>query len=201
MNLLDIQRQEPIGKGSSRTVYLVENRVIKVAKGRYKRLMRGLAQNRAEYEIWKYATSEHGVTHLCPIMDITPDDEALVMARAIPISKAGSVPDKIRDDLRLFKRQLRYMYNALHGELRHRLDTERFIRNWSSDPKVQEEMRKTFRSKLWHDILTLVYDYGLVLGDIVRLSSWGYYKGKFVLIDYGLTKTVLKEWYERRVWR
>jgi hypothetical protein len=195
MNLPDISQQKPVGKGSSRTVYLMGNRVAKVARGRYKRLMRGLAQNRAEYEIWKYATSERGVTHLCPIIDITPDDEILVMAKATPISNLKEMPESARENLRVFKRRLRYIYIAMCGKHRHQINTERVI-EYNSNPKTQQEMRKTFKSKLWYDIQTLVYDYGLVLGDIVRPSSWGYYKGRFVLIDYGLTKTVLDEWYK-----
>lgn len=184
-----------LGAGSSRDVYLQDKKtVLKVSGRKGDRLMRGLAQNRTEYETFLYATAEHGVTHLCPVIDITPTDEVVTMARAIPLHRfTKTATPKQQQHCRKFKKRLRMMECILLNA-KSPMDIVK-----SQDDLIMEYGRKEYKSlinsKLFGDVSTLVFNYGLLVGDLVCKKAWGYYKGKFVLVDYGLTKATWNELY------
>ncbi|WP_294351762.1 hypothetical protein [uncultured Clostridium sp.] len=53
---------------------------------------------------------------------------------------------------------------------------------------------KTQFSKLY-EIQKIMIKYNLVLGDLLRKSSWGMLRGRPVIIDYGYTNEVRKKYY------
>lgn len=203
---MQFTKEKQIGKGSSRTVYDNGDKVVKRATGEYKRLMRGCAQNRAEYELYERAQYD-SITCLCPVYDITSDDEELTMAKAIRLTGGWGqplvFPDEHREKLRLFKRQLKDLYAVFHGHRKCEIKgaIRRRRQMYKNNPKRLKEFDSVVKSKLFQDLMILIYEYELMLGDLGRLSSWGFYKGRFVLIDYGATKSVMEEYYDCRFTR
>ncbi len=174
MQISDFKGQRPLGSGTSRVVYAYNDDVAKCAKDD-----KGRAQNLEEYSIYKYAFSHVGI--LCPVRDITPDDRILIMGRALPITKTQEMDESLREKVREHKRKLKLvdqMYDLCRSP------------HWTT------EMQRFCETQFYEDVEHLISNYTLQIGDIIRPSSWGYYKDRFVLIDFGFTAAVLKQYYK-----
>lgn len=51
------------------------------------------------------------------------------------------------------------------------------------------------RNEFKHDLKLLAKTYDLLYNDIMNISSWGIYKGEYVLVDYGCTNRIYDEFY------
>lgn len=52
-----------------------------------------------------------------------------------------------------------------------------------------------YKEEYRRDINKLIKDFDLLQADLLRLSSWGMYMGRFVLVDYGCTNRLFDEFY------
>ena len=128
-----------IGSGSGRNVFDLDNGyVVKVARNR-----KGLAQNKAEYQI---AATNH--SHIfARIVAISDDSIYLIMEKAERVYSIAEI------------------WNYYH------------VKN----------NKELFRINEFQDF---TQKYNLLYPDLKRASSWGFVKGKPVIIDYGFTKEV-----------
>ena len=187
--------KDVIGLGSSRRVYDLRNGyVAKVASGELKRMERGLAQNRAEYTM--YETGQYDdITHLAPCQSLSNDETTLVMRKLIRADDYPSMTQKMRMQSLQLHRRLKFIdeifWGAKKGDIPNRIKALLH----TSKKEKHAEIRAFTRSKLFKDLMVIIFQYELLLGDICRMSSWGYYRGKYVLIDYGGTRTVFNEHY------
>lgn len=69
----------------------------------------------------------------------------------------------------------------------------------------QEIFNKITENEFLQEVVDLCHSMNLVMGDIVRANSWGVVKrdgeNQVVLIDYGITKDDLKNYYNNGVVR
>lgn len=192
-------KERRVGRGSSRTVYDVgDGHVAKVAGGSSIRFERGLAQNRAEYTIYENAVLD-SITHIAPCKSISNTDEVLVMRKLIPANDYKNMTPKMREKSLELARRHKYIDGIFWGARAHEIPdrVEAFI--YKSKKELRPKIRAFARSKLFEDLMILIFQYGLSLGDICRISSWGYYRGKYVLIDYGATQDVLIDYYSQKL--
>lgn len=192
-------KEYTVGKGSSRTVYDIGGgHVAKVAQGASTRFQRGLAQNRAEYTIYENAVLDD-ITHIAPCQSITTTDEVLVMRKLTPANDYKNMTPKMREKSLELARRHKYIDAIFWGAKAHEIPNriEAFI--YKSKKELRPKIRAFVRSKLFRDLMIIIYQYGLSLGDICRISSWGYYRGKYVLIDYGATQDVLIDYYNQKL--
>lgn len=133
-----------LGTGSGRQIYDLGNGyVVKVARNR-----KGIAQNRAEFQIYK----SWGNELFAPVVAASPSLNMIIMERANRLSNLSSV--------------WRYFGVRNNYELKH-------------IPQIHSAIEKN----------------NLVFSDLRRPSSWGTIKGRPVIIDFGLTRLVHKQYY------
>lgn len=179
-NILNMRRNKilsqysQIGKGTSRYVFDLGEYVVKNAVGGMDG--KGSCQNTVEYSTYRYANAL--VDILCPVHDISNDGINLIMAKAVPLNKIKA-DNPLYLDIQRFKKILNKVKWHIHP------------RATLSDLSEEENL-------LRDDILTLIDDFELLRGDLFRLSSWGYWQDKFVLIDYGCSKDCYETYYKRK---
>ena len=170
---------KPIGTGSSRVVYRVdETKVLKLAKNR-----KGIAQNEAEINWYGDAYYDD---ILAQVIDYDYDNSYWTEME---------IAFKVKQDdfLRLWGVKLK--------------DMELYLRNREFENRGRREIYhidKEVKNKLDENdniqhLVSFMYDSDGKAGDITKLNSWGKvqrpYGETLVLIDFGLTDEVYKSYY------
>lgn len=192
----------PIGSGSGRAVFdLGDGAVLKVAKN-----PRGVAQNEIESDGYVQQAYSDLVA---PVLDSDPNHDLwLVMAKArkvdakrfrqlsgiasrwIMVSPLQVVDGK--------QRPATYTKLAAHYRLLHALRSlwaqEHGKKEWSA--LSEEEAAEILSAPLAGRLADLMRDADMPPGDFGRLSTYGELDGRLVLVDYGLSSGVWKEFYE-----
>lgn len=192
---MDITTKMPrLGGGSSRTVYELEDGVVVKYAMSFRRKKVGIAQNIAEYKIFRQAKKELNI--LCPIISASKKRDCLIMPKAIVVN-SKDVPLKLQEKFSKFKEKIKIL-NKLFWRIRNQAefktarDIKRHIRKRHELSKEEETIIK---SKFFSQLCELITKYNLLVGDLVREDSWGYLNNKFVLIDYGCTVDVYNNYY------
>lgn len=182
-----------LGCGSSRSVYaLKKERVVKYTVFGNRRT--GIAQNKAEYRIYKNAKKELNI--LCPIIDISKKRDVIVMQKAIAVD-SEIIPLKLQNKFDNFRRKITMLHKFLWSvkdqtKFKSKRDIKKHIKERHDLSKEEESMLK---SDFFSQICKLIIKYNLLIGDIIRDDSWGYLNNRFVLIDYGCTVDVYDKHY------
>jgi hypothetical protein len=177
---------DKLGAGSSRAVFGADNdTVIKVAKNK-----KGLAQNKVEAEL------SANVGPDAPIAIVKDSDPDNIWIEAERARKAKPTD---------FKNILGFPMETIMKVIRERADdnTGRHRGNnpywYLSDRNLYEQIADT---DFIANVVDIVVDHNLSMGDITRISSWGVVNRngapQLVLVDYGLDDQVLKQYYRRR---
>lgn len=164
------QNLKHLSSGSSRIVYLTPTKtVLKLAKND-----KGIAQNKAESNPKmksKYLNKIHGHGKNYAWIEVDYLDK-------ITPKEFEKMTGLDFDD---FGESIRYGLKKVSG---------------NSDKKKPKNFDKIEKSKIYKEIKDIGSKFGLMPGDLVKISSWGSKDGKPILIDSGLTKDVFEEFYE-----
>ena len=170
---------KPIGRGSSRVVYRVDqDKVLKLARNK-----KGIAQN--EIEINWGGDSYYGDI-IANVLDYDRDNSYWVeMELAMRPKKSD------------FKRLWGVEFQNLDFYLMNKDVENRGKRSmWHIDKEVLEQMDNS--EEVQH-LVSFMYDSDSHSGDLGRISSWGLVKREgtesLVLIDFGLTSSVYESYY------
>tara|TARA_R110000851_G_scaffold251971_1_gene404465 strand:- start:31821 stop:32471 length:651 start_codon:yes stop_codon:yes gene_type:complete len=172
-----------ISSGSSRIVYQIDDeKVLKLAKN-----TKGLAQNEVEIEYGQY----HDLSYIVArTFDHHPKDLWLEMELAEKVSKGRF------ESITGFKWNDYCLAVSKHG---YNVDNRINKYNPDVDPEVQERMWDD--QDFCYEIFNFIGNYGLPVGDLLRLSTYGVVKRdhgeSIVIIDYGLTQEVNTNYYSR----
>lgn len=165
---------QKLASGSARVVYKVDDtKVLKMAKNK-----KGLAQNSVEAQ--GYLQNYDVVAQ---VFETDSDDYWIEMEYARKVSKAD------------FKKITGVSIEELGNYLRYlRFQNSRF--GYHIDTEVKQRMED---SEFVDDLMHFVNDNDMETGDMGRLSTWGKVlragEERIVLIDYGLTNSVYKDYY------
>jgi tRNA A-37 threonylcarbamoyl transferase component Bud32 len=151
-----------VGKGSSRIVYLINNKtVLKLARNE-----KGLTQNQAEVDAFRDPLSKGLVTK---IFDYSPDYRWLISELARPIKNYREFGSILGSDAEDFFYEFKSRMED-HYENENSVDTN----------QVQ--------NPLMGALLDFCIKKDLLPGDIIKPDSWGKTAdGRLVLLDYGFT--------------
>ena len=168
-----------IGAGSSRIVYKIDNeKVLKLAKNN-----KGIAQNEAEYDIFK--TAYYADNLAAEVFDV--DDHYLWIEMELAEKcKPSTFKQLIGVDINTFGMYIRNEYSDYkRGKKLFRLD--------------QEDLEKLENSDFAIDMVNLVLETDIAPADLGRLSSYGIVKRngqpEIVLVDYGATEDIISKFY------
>lgn len=170
---------KPIGRGSSRMVYRVdETKVLKLVKNR-----KGVDQNEAEID-W-YDDSYH--------------DE--ILARVIDFDRVNG----LWVEMELARRVKKSDFKRLWGVDFYDLDTYLLVKEYENKGKISMSYidDETYDELNENDnvmmLVSFMYDSDSVAGDFGKTNSWGLVnrdgEEKLVLIDFGLTNNVYQSYY------
>lgn len=163
-----------LGAGSSRITYQIDDaHVLKLAKNQ-----KGIAQNEAEND--GYSQSMDSVAKI-----YEADDEGLWL-----------VSDKV-DNIRAaeFEQLTGMKFKDFCAALQ---DEDYRHKNGKRAGLVSDELlEEAYENELWHEMLSLIVDLDLIVGDLCRLGSYGKLGNRVVLRDAGFTMTVHKDHYAR----
>jgi len=169
---------QKIASGSSRTVYKIDDeKVLKFAKNE-----KGLEQNLAESEAYK-----QNYDIVARVFDCDPDDYWIEMELAKKVK-----PTRFKELTKLSIDELNHYFL--------------YLRNMNSKFGgfgISDEVKEKVENNDWfNDLQSFIFDYDLPTGDFGRLSSYGEVlrdgKPTIVLIDFGLTKELQKEYHKKR---
>lgn len=65
------------------------------------------------------------------------------------------------------------------------------------DFSIYDLLNWNTRNKFRYDLKALAGTFDLLYVDLLNLSSWGIYNGRYVLVDYGCTNRIYDEFYSR----
>lgn len=170
---------KPIGKGSSRIVYRVdENKVLKLAKNK-----KGIEQNNAETDWFNDSYYED---ILAKVFDFDHMNHLWV---EMELAKRAKKSD--------FKRLWNINFDDLFSYLKNKYHENRGKRSvFDVEDNVKEIMDNSDHVQL---LISFMYDSDSPDGDLSRISSWGLvdrYDGEYlVLIDFGLTGSIYDSYY------
>jgi hypothetical protein len=170
--------------GSSRIVFeLDEQRVIKIAKN-----TKGLAQNSNESMIWNDGLYNEIV---CPILQEDQADEPKwLIVRKASKAKQSDFLTHYNISFKEFVIAVDYLASTV-GQERKGYDLDEAKAIFRRDEVFNDE------EHLLHKIHNLMGNYGLMGGDITKISSWGIVDNELVLIDYGFTESTFKQHYKK----
>ena len=170
------ERLQKLGEGSSRIVYGIDNEtVLKMAKNK-----KGLAQNQVEAD---WGMHQMYSDLLPDLIEADDNDLWLVKQRANRIKKSE------------FERMTGFKFEQFGNALR--LRTEEIMgRNRHAIPEEYEDI---LDDEFVGDVVSLIVDFDLEVGDMAAISNWGKLsdEGDPVLTDVGLNRSVYKEHYGR----
>jgi hypothetical protein len=170
-----------ISSGSSRIVYKIDDeKVLKLAKNR-----KGLAQNETEIEYSQYYDLS-GVLAKVYEYDTGNLWVEMELARKVRVSDFKKITGFTFKEFEM----------AIHN---YGIDTgngRNSIGKMPLDKNIQEKM---WEDEFVYGIFDYIGNYGIPVGDLMRLSTYGIVKGdndeRIVIIDYGLTSDVYTSYY------
>jgi len=174
-----------ISSGSSRIVYKIDDtKVLKLAKN-----TKGLAQNELEIDFSRYADLSDIVAQ---VFDYAEDNTWLEMELAYKLNPA--IFKKITgfkwDDFTNVMNKHYYVVNPREAKF--------FRPNYEVDKEVEEKM---WEDEFIYQMLSLMGNYDVPVGDLIKISSYGVVKRNgadaIVLIDYGINQEIYKMYYKR----
>ena len=169
------QHLNRINSGSGRIIYQIDDeKVLKLAKNQ-----KGIAQNGVEAE--GYIQNYDIVSK---VFDTDDNDTFVEMELARKVT-----PTIFRNVVGFdFKYVYPYLFNLLKAGRRYP--------EMSIPPEITEQLND---DEWMIELANLVGDYGMELGDVARLNSYGLVKrdgqDAVVLVDFGLTNSVYEEYY------
>jgi len=168
-----------LGGGSARVVFAVDpNTVVKIANNK-----KGQAQNEIEVDV-----SHIGYNVIAEVKDYDADNYLYIeMERAKKLKKSD------------WERLTGHKFDGWMATLNNYMIDRTGQRGWKMPvPDNYEEIEE---SELFSDVVTMMADFGMPSGDIMRISSWGAVNRNGrevpVLVDYGLTQDVFNQFYRR----
>lgn len=171
-----------ISSGSSRIVYMIDNeKVLKLAKNQ-----KGLAQNEVEIQ---YGNESYLENIVAKLYDYDENNLWLEMQLAKKLTKSNF--EKITgfkfDDFA----------SAVHNYGVDSGNAGRHASKFNIDQNVVDEM---WENEFVYGIFDFIGNYGVPVGDLTRLSSYGVVSengvDRVVIIDYGLTHDVYQSFYD-----
>lgn len=160
--------------GSSRIVYLLPNgnQVLKLAKNQ-----KGIAQNSTESD----AMLQTVVTN--KMLQSDPNDLWLITSLATKMTKNKFLQlTKLNFDQ--YSQALQYWNNQFKN-LKHHI----------IEPINYEEIINT---DFFSEVIDLIGNYNLTIGDLTRINSYGEVNGQAVIIDFGCTDEIHQQFYRRK---
>jgi hypothetical protein len=153
--------------GSSRTVYVLSSKWVLKIAMNDK----GLAQNIAEKSLYNNAVMRPFIT---AIKDSDPDNRWLIAELVRPLKNYGEFEKLSGVEYRIF---------------------EKILESYD-EPDLSELSGKQLE---WMDgVLKMIHHADVAVGDLFDLNHWGKTNdGRMVLLDYGLTRDVLRKHYRR----
>lgn len=185
-----IERSKKIGAGSSRVAFQVEYEgrptILKIAKNK-----KGLAQNEKE--------GDYGLYQMYPDITVPMIDRDENDGNHPPMWLHVEKAEKLTEVK--FKAITGFSFkdfgNMLMAEesrrVGGRLGPDAWIAGISPDEKTKIE-----NSELYYDVTSLMGNFDILAGDLVRLANWGIYAGHPVIIDLGFSSEVEKQFYSRK---
>jgi len=171
---------KPLGQGSSRIVYKVDDtKVLKLARNK-----KGLAQNSAETD-WH----QFNIPILAKIFDFDDNDlwVEMELARKAKLSDFKKI---LNVNFKLLMSYLTYKENLIKRG-------KKLAELYSYIP--QEQIDYLDEIEEISDLVEFMVDSNSPVGDLSKLNSWGVVKRdgqeKLVLVDYGLTEETYKCYY------
>ena len=173
-----VERAQKMGTGSSRVAFVIEYEgrptILKIAKNK-----KGLAQNNFESQMFEdYYVKSLNIT--IPMIDY---DEEHDQPLWIHTEKAEKMkPNQFKKFFGLSHFDLQYFLEHMIGK--------------KSYPSMDEKFQQLYEDNEYlQNLVELVGNYDLPIGDFTRLANWGVYKNRPVIIDLGLSSDVLKQYY------
>lgn len=161
-----------LASGSSRVVFEYDNDyVLKVAKNE-----KGIAQNKLEND--GFIQQSDCVTK---IIKEGNDNSWLLVQRAKKITP------------KMFEGLTGINFKLFGNYIDARVNFKKYYIAQMS----KEELDKLSDNEFVNDVLDIMVNFDMPIGDIARISSWGEVGGKAVLTDYGLSKDIYNEYYKR----
>lgn len=168
-----------LGGGSARVVFAVDpDTVVKIANNK-----KGQAQNEVEVDV-----SNIGYNNIAEVKDYDSDNYLYIeMERAKKLKKSD------------WKRLTGWKFEDWMATLNNYMIDRAGRRGWKMPvPSDYEDIEE---SELFSNVITMMADFGMPPGDIMRASSWGIVNRNGqevpVLVDYGLTQDVYNTYYRR----
>lgn len=170
-----------LGKGSGRIVFPVDkDTVLKVALNE-----KGVAQNEVEID-----ASNIGYEHIAKVHDFDRDGKWMEVERAERLRKTSEWPKLIGLPVK-FNQWTALLLNYIRS--RRRGGGGFYV---NLDPEIMDDVEE---SEMFNDVVGMIANHEMAVGDMARPSSWGVVNrnGKRVpvLIDYGITPDVLTRHY------
>lgn len=170
----------PIASGTGRFAFKIdEDKCLKLAKNQ-----KGIAQNRHEANVY---WNECGIGALCPIFDIDDNFLWIEMGLAKKIT-AKQFEAKTHIPFEIFKELIEYKFDT------------RFVSKTASELAKKglelinnDEVACDFFNDFWD----MIANNDMVWNEFTRLSSFGIYKDKVVVVDYGFSTEIRYEYYSR----
>jgi predicted nucleotidyltransferase len=164
-----------LGSGSSRIVYLVDDKtVLKLAKNQ-----KGIAQNDAEIG----ASTSYYSDITAEVYESDENGLWLEMELAKPINKAR-FQEILGYTVEDFGEWLINFWNINHSKPPY----------YTLDKQIEETINE---SEFANKVFSFVQDYSLSVGDLGVITSYGEFDGEVKIIDYGLNDDVLNTYYRR----
>ena len=171
------QHLTKLASGSGRVVYKIDDeKVLKLAKNQ-----KGIAQNEVESQ---YYIQNYDI--VARVFDADQNDTFLEMELARKCTKSE------------FRKIVGFSFDLIYPYLDNILGPHRRYGRQS----ISDEDKTMLDEDEWmKSLLELVGDYGMPLGDVTRISSYGIVKrdgqDAVVLVDFGLTQGVYDDYYAR----
>lgn len=177
---------DKLGAGSSRAAFIADNdTVIKVAKNN-----KGLAQNRVEATI----SSDDFMPPNAPIALVKDHDPDYVWIESERARKA-----KPTDFQSIVGHPMKDVIKAVRELVDNHKGTRQSSYWYLKDRELFDQLSET---SFITDLVDIIVNHNLSMGDVDRISSWGIVNRNgslnLVLVDYGLDEQVWKQHYSRR---
>ena len=175
------QHLKRISSGSSRIVYFVDDtKVLKLAKNK-----KGLAQNEIEAGYSKYQDLSGVVAQT---FDYDEHNLWVEMELAKPVRKGD------------FKRITGYSFEDYCNAINNYGNDVNFSKYYHKIPMDKDLLASMWENEFVYGMFDYIGNYGVPVGDLTRLSSYGIVKRDgndiIVLIDFGLTSDVYDSYYK-----
>lgn len=171
-----------LGKGSSRYVFDIGNGyVVKCAK----RKKHAYAQNDVEGKLYIETLTTQDKLYFCPV--VYADSRILIMSKAIPISPLKNIPKEFLPKVKDFRKKLKEIAEGIDGGT----PSDEFLAS-----EFVEAERGSNLCELYLKLEHFRSNFDLLMGDMLKVTSWGLFRGDIVLIDYGCTRKGFRDMYQ-----